>query len=220
MIPACSHRGSHPTLNDSHNQAKHIKGDWQRLYASCCYHHTCGTIVGLDLESQLKSWITAGCQMIPSCSDWDSHPTLNGSQIHSKHINNACQTLYTMQWMQIWSPHHAITATFVGPDLESQLKSWMTLGVKWYHHAVAEALNPTWNDSHIHSKHIKDDWQAFMAVDGDVEPPSCSYQHTCGTGLRKSAENYWSLLVAKWYHHAVVETLIPHWMIPSSSPNI
>ena len=62
------------TLNDSHNQAKHIKGDWQRLYASCCYHHTCGTIVGLDLESQLKSWITAGCQMIPSCSCWGSKP--------------------------------------------------------------------------------------------------------------------------------------------------
>ncbi len=81
-------------------------------------HHAVTTIlVGPDLESQLKSWITAGSQMIPSCSGRGSHSTWNDSYIHSN-IYKVIAKHY-MMWMGIWSPHHAVTTTLVGPDLES-----------------------------------------------------------------------------------------------------
>jgi len=42
----------------------------------------------------------------------------------------------------------------------------------------------------IHSTYIKGDSQSSYsyAVDGDMEPPSCCYHHTCGTGIGKSTE--------------------------------
>jgi len=46
-----------------------------------------------------------------------------------------------MQWMVIWSHHHAITATCVGPDLERQLKPVTLQGHEQHHLTVAEALN-------------------------------------------------------------------------------
>ena len=45
-----------------------------------------------------------------------------------------------MLWMGIWSPHHAVTTTLAGPDLEVSWNHRSLLGVKWYHHAVVEAL--------------------------------------------------------------------------------
>jgi len=66
-----------------------------------------------------KAWITVGYQIIPSCSGEGSHPTWNDSYIHSK-IYKVIVKHY-MLWMGIWSPHHAVTTTLVGPDLESQL---------------------------------------------------------------------------------------------------
>jgi hypothetical protein len=50
------------------------------------HHAVTTTLVGLDLASQLKSWITVGCQMIPACIGSGSKPTLNDSHIHSKHV--------------------------------------------------------------------------------------------------------------------------------------
>ncbi len=58
--------------------------------------------------------------------------------------------------------------------------------------------------------------KTLYAVDGDMVPPSCYYHQTCGTWFWKAAEiSHGSLLGAKWYHHAVVEGLIPHEMVPT-----
>ena len=54
------------------------------------------------------------------------------------------QTLFDnlhMQWMGIWSHHHAVTATCVGPELERQLKPVTLLGHEQQYLTVAEALN-------------------------------------------------------------------------------
>jgi len=92
-------------------------------------------------------------------------------------------------WMGIWSPHHAVTTTLVGPDLEShQLRSWITAGCQMIPSCSGWGSHPTWNDSHIHSKHKQGIWQILNDVDGDMEPPPCCYQHNCGTGFGKSAE--------------------------------
>ena len=132
MIPSCSGWGSHPTWNDSHIDSKHIQGDFQTLHAvdvdikfwPWCYHHTCGTRFG----GQLKSWITAGCQMIPSCSGWGSHPTWNDSHIHSKHIKGRYwQILYAVDGDMEPPPccYHHTCGTGFGKLAE---KSWITAG--------------------------------------------------------------------------------------------
>ena len=91
---------------------------------SCCYHHTGGT----GFCSQLKSWITAGCQMIPSCSGWGSHPTWNDSHIHSKHIKGRYwQILYAVDGDMEPPPccYHHTCGTGFGKLAE---KSWITAG--------------------------------------------------------------------------------------------
>ena len=84
------------------------------------HHVVTITLVGPDSESRLKSWITAGCQMTApswSCSGWGSHPTWNDSKIHSIHIKINGDWHYHMQWMGIWSPHHAVTITLAGDPI-------------------------------------------------------------------------------------------------------
>jgi hypothetical protein len=188
MIPSCSGWGSHPAWNDSHIHSKHIQGDWQALYAvdgdmeppPCCYHHTCGT--GFEKSAE-KSWITAGCQMIPSCSGWDSHPTWNNSHIHFEYVYAVDGDMEPPSCCY----HHTC-----GTRFESQLKSWITAGCQMIPSCSGWGSHPTWNDSHIHSKHIKGRyWQILYAVDGDMEPPPCCYHHTCGTGFGKLAKKSW-----------------------------
>jgi hypothetical protein len=89
---------------------------WMGIYSP--HHVVTITLVGPDSESRLKSWITAGCQMTaPSCSGWGSHPTWNDSKIHSIHIKIKGDWHYHMQWMGVWSPHHAVTITLAGDPI-------------------------------------------------------------------------------------------------------
>jgi hypothetical protein len=138
-----------PTWNYSHVHSKHINShidklhmQWMGIYSP--HHGVAITLVGPDLEFRLKSWITAGCQMTaPSCSGWGSHPTWNDFKIHSKHIQGDWH-YHTMQWMGIWSSHHAVIITLMGDPIWKVCwnhGSLPLLGAKWYHHALVEALN-------------------------------------------------------------------------------
>ena len=128
ITPSCSGWGSHPTWNGFHIQPKHLQGDWQThmqwMGIWSPHHDVTTTRVGPNLERQLRSWTTAGLQMTPSCRGWGSHPTRNDSQIHSKHKKGHLK--YHTQWIGLWIPHHAVTTTILGPNLERQLKSWIT----------------------------------------------------------------------------------------------
>jgi hypothetical protein len=164
-----------------------------------------------------KSLITAGCQMIPSCSGWGSHPTWNGSYIHSKHIKGDSQNL--MQWMGIWSP-----IMLLAPHLWDQIskvswKSLITTGCQMLPSCSCLGLKTTWNGSHIHSKHINSVCQTLCSGWGYGAPIILLPPHLWDW-IWKVSWNHWSLLGAKWYHHAVVEALIPHGMIPKSTLNI
>ena len=153
---------------------------WMGIWSP--HHAVTTTLVGPDLESQLKLWISAGYQMIPSCSGWGSHPIHGMIPTSTPNIYKVIDKHY-MLWMGIWSLHHAVTTTLVGPDLESQVKLWISAGCQMIPSCSGWGSHPAWNDSHINSKHIQGDCQTLYAVDGDMEPPSCCYHHTCGTGF-------------------------------------
>ena len=122
--------------NGSHIHSKQTKGYWQPSYAehgdkdpqSCCYHHTCGTRLEKTWSIMDHCWVTTTI-MIPSTSGWNSKPTW--TMISTPNISKVIHNLHIhMLWMGIWSPHHAVTTTLVGPGLESQLKSLITAKCK------------------------------------------------------------------------------------------
>ena len=45
---------------------------------------------------------------------------------------------------------------------------------------------PTWNGSYFPSRHIKEDWKSSYAFDGNMDPSSCRYHHTCWSWLERS----------------------------------
>jgi len=72
------------------------------------------------------------------------------------------------------------------------------LGVKWYHHAVVEALIP-------HGM-ILTSILYMSIVNGVMEPQSCCYHHTCGTGFRKSAD----IMDHCWVSNDTIMQCFPH----------
>ncbi len=109
------------------------------------HHHavTTITLVGPDLESQLKSLIAA------LGAKWYHHAVVEALNPH-KWLPHPLQKAWKvivkkyMLRMGIWNSHLAVTTTLVGPNLEKG-KRWnqlSLLGAKWYHHALVEALNP------------------------------------------------------------------------------
>jgi hypothetical protein len=88
------------------------------------HHAVSTTLVGPDFESQLKIidhyWVPNVTIMqlfrLENHMEWLPHPL----QTYKQCLSNI------MQWMRIWSPHHIVTTTLVGLDLESQLKSLIT----------------------------------------------------------------------------------------------
>jgi hypothetical protein len=57
---------------------------WMGLWSS--HHAATTTLVEADFKRQLKSLITAGWQMIPSCIGWGSKPTLNETPTFTPNI--------------------------------------------------------------------------------------------------------------------------------------
>ena len=174
------------------------------------------TLVGPNLESQLKSWIAAGCQMTPSWSGWGSHPTWNDYLTCSKYVK--CYWKHYMLWMGIWCPHHAITTRLVGPDFERQLKSVMdhcwvpndTI-MQWLRVLSLMKWFPHW-------KVIEN----FICCGWEYGAPIMLLPlHLCDP-IWKVSWIHQSLLSlgAKWHHHAVVKAIILHGMISKHTPRI
>ena len=66
-------------------------------------------------------------------------------------------------------------------NLGSWLISWVTGMLQMMQGWIGWGSRPTWNGSHIHSIHIQGIWDCSyaVAVDGQMGPPSCHYNHTC-----------------------------------------
>ncbi len=197
--------------NGSHIHSKQTKGYWQPSYAehgdkdpqSCCYHLTCGTGLEKTWSIMDHCWVTTTI-MIPSTSGWNSKPTW--TMVSTPHISKVIHNLLIhMLWMGIWSPHHAVTTTLVGPGLESQLKSLITTRCKMIPSCSGWGSHPTWNGSHFHFKHIKSYWHLHIC---------CGWGYGAPIMLLPPHlwDPIWKVLPGdKWNHHAVVEALIPPW---------
>ena len=94
-----------------------------------------------------------------------------------------------MLWMGIWIHHHAVTNTFVGPDLVSRHNALVTAGQHMRLLCSGWGSKPTWIGSPIPSEHMRSDWQPSYAVDGDMDPSSCCYQHICWPRFNKKAKS-------------------------------
>jgi hypothetical protein len=94
-----------------------------------------------------------------------------------------------MLWMGIWTHHHAVTNTFVGPDLTKRQKAWVTVRYNMRLLCSGWGSKPTWIGSLIPSEHMKCDWQPSYAVDGDMDPSSCCYQHICWPSFNNKAKS-------------------------------
>ena len=103
--------------------------EWMQINSKCIYrvldnlslqwmgilmwrHAVTTTLVGPDLGSQMKSWVTTGHQksLCPLVEAHGMAPT--SSSIMCKVIDNL-----HMLWIGIWMHHHAICTTLIGPDL-------------------------------------------------------------------------------------------------------
>ena len=151
-----------------------------------CHHAVTTTLVSIDLGSQMKSWVTAGCQTMPWSTGWGSKPTWNGSHILSKQKQGDWEPPYVVDGNRMC--HHAGTTTLVGPDLGSQLKPLVT-AVRWtMPWCSAWGSKPTWNGCHILFKQIQGDWEPSYAVDGNMDVSPCRYYYTCWPRFGKSVE--------------------------------
>ena len=154
--------GPKPTWNVSRIHSKHIwmvldnphmqwMGIWIQHYAITMTN----THAGSDLESQqMKSWVTALCQMNPMCIGSGPKPTWNGSYIHSKHMKGVWQPSYALDWDMDPSSchyHHTYWPKF-------GKSAAVTLG---YYSAFNEAKMISTSP---HSKHMKGVWQSSYAV--------------------------------------------------------
>ena len=122
----------------------------------------------------------------------------------------------------MWSPHHALTNTLVGLDLESQLKiidhCWLpndtimqllrlSSHIEWFHHPVQTYKKWLTN--------IQCSGWGYAGAPIMLLPPHLWYQ--IWKVSWKSLINDGCQMI---YHHAVVEALSIHWMAPTSTPNI
>jgi hypothetical protein len=55
----------------------------------------------------------------------------------------------------------------------------LQLGYEWCHGALVAAPWPMWKGFHIHSKHIQGVWEYSYLVEGQRDPPSFYFHHTC-----------------------------------------
>ena len=78
----------------------------------------------------------------------------------------------------------------------------------------------TWNDSHIHSKHIQGVWEHSYSVDEEMDPPSCNFHHDCSSQINWDGGIHGSHFGYIWCHGALIEAPDPHRMIPTSTPII
>ena len=79
------------------------------------HHAVTTTLVGPDSKSQLKSWVTAWCQMKPLCSGWGSKHTWNASRLPSIHIKGVWQCSYAVDGntsQSLWGCNHACRSRF------------------------------------------------------------------------------------------------------------
>ena len=106
------------------------------------HHAVTTTLVEPDLECQMKSWSTAGCQMIPSCSGWGSHPLWHDYQIHSEHINCNWQILYAVDGDMEPPPccYYHTCGTGFGKLAE---QSWITAGCQNLHRVRVHSYAPS-----------------------------------------------------------------------------
>ena len=150
-----------------------------------CLHAVTSTLIGPEVGSPLKPLVSAEHQMILLGNGWGSKPTWNGSHIHSRHIKGD------------WQPSYAFDRDMDPSSCRYHHTCWSWLGrsagifghcLAWNDTAVHSGWvsKPTWNGSYFPSRHIKEDWKSSYAFDGNMDPSSCRYHHTCWTWLERS----------------------------------
>ena len=177
MIQWRSGRGSRPTWNAFHIDSKHTQQEWDHYYMPRM--RKMGS--SLPLHPHLlakKSWgnllkpcITPWPQMIQWRSGRGSTPTWNESQ---KHL----QTVWDLQYAVDghWDPslYHYIHTHWARDSrfrkcAESCITHWPQM-IQWW---CDRGSKPTWNASHIVSRHILAIWDQSYAMDGQWDPSSC-----------------------------------------------
>jgi hypothetical protein len=150
-----------------------------------CLHAVTSTLIGPEVGSPLKPLVSAEHQMILLGNGWGSKPTWNGSHIHSRHIKGD------------WQPSYAFDRDMDPSSCRYHHTCWSWLGrsagifghcLAWNDTAVHSGWvsKPTWNGSYFPSRHIKEDWKSSYAFDGNMDPSSCRYHHTCWSWLERS----------------------------------
>ena len=165
---------------------------WLTNFTCCGWGY--GSII-MPLQSHLwvriwdVSW-NPGSLLGTKCYPWVVVEALNPHEMVPTSSPNIYKVIdnVRMLWLGIWIRHHAITITLVGQDLGSQLKAGVTAWHQMLSLSGCWGSKPSWDGSQIHSKHIRGDWQPSYAVDRDMDPSSCHYNHTCCSGFEKSAK--------------------------------
>jgi hypothetical protein len=84
---------------------------------------------------------------------------------------------------------------------------------------IGWGLKPTWNGSFIHLIHIQYGLDHSYEVDGQMDPTSCHYHHTCWhKEVKRLCKYCWSQGSCKRFYSALVEAPNPHGMVPTSTP--
>ena len=181
--------------------------------SSCHYHHTCWPRFGRSASKWCHGTVVEALNphgMVP-------HPLQTYTRWFPTFI--CCGWEYGGVFMPL-----LLTTTLVGPDLGSQLRSvslvvcTQMMLMPWW---SGWGSNPTWNGSHIHSKHIykvidnlhmlwMGVWRSYHTVTTKLVGPDLGSQmKLCHLSAHKCCHGT-----------VVIEALNPHGMAPTSTPNI
>ncbi len=115
--------------------------------------------------------------------DWDPRPTWNGSHIHSKHIQGCLRTFVCCGWADgstiMPLPPYLFNWQIFGESVLGQfLGNICGLGYKWCKvHWLRPQIHMEWFLLYFY--HMPGVCEHSYAVDGQMDPQSCHFHHTC-----------------------------------------
>jgi len=137
-----------------------------------CQHAIAAPLVGLDWGCQLKSWVTSKRQKIKSLNPYEMAHTSTPNITRWLTTFICCGWGYRCVTMSL--PSHLLAQIWEVRLYPGHCCDYG--GCKMMQRCSGWGSKPTWNGSHILSKHILGDWQHSYDVDRDMDVSSCCYE--------------------------------------------
>ncbi len=144
----------------------------------------------------LELWVTCGVKMIRLCHDWGWQPPQTASHIPSRHITSIWAHRCAVLWYIVAALH-----SFTHPTWLRFWGTWSFVELKQCIFCHGWCWQPPQTTSHIHIRHIQNDWAHWYAINGHTVSPLHSYTHPTWLIFLGAG----SLVESKWCDYVMVE---------------